>query len=76
MRGKPYSRLKELGWAKGQCNTIIKETGFCCQESATYEVHDLSGKVIGKNCPEHGKELEKLILGVNAFIDAKYVSKN
>lgn len=76
MRGKPYSRLKELGWAKGQCNTIIKETGYCCQRPATYEVRDLQGKVVGKSCPECGREFERLLLGTNAFIGAKYVSKN
>lgn len=74
--GKAYSRLKRLGWAKGQCNIIIKKTGFCCTRQATYEVRNLEGKIIGKCCPEHGKETERLILGVNAFIGAKYIGHN
>ena len=51
-------------------------TTHCCQEPATMEVHDLSGKIIGKCCPKHARETELMILGVNAFIGAKYVSKN
>jgi len=51
-------------------------TTACCQELATMEVHDLSGKVIGKCCPKHAKETEQMILGTNAFVSAKYVSKN
>lgn len=48
----------------------------CCHEPATMEVHDLSGRVIGKCCPKHAKETELMVLGVNAFIGAKYISKN
>jgi len=51
-------------------------TTACCQELATMEVYDLSGKVIGKCCPKHAKETELLMLGVNAVIGAKIVSGN
>lgn len=72
---KPYSKLKQLGWRSGQCNTIIKETGFCCQEPATYEVRNLVGKIVGRCCPKHGKEFELLIQGANAYVSA-LVGKN
>ena len=51
-------------------------TTTCCQELATMEVHDLSGKVIGKCCPKHAKELELLLQAVNSYVGAKFVSKN
>jgi len=65
---KPYSVMKRLGWKSGQCNTIIRETGYYCQEPATYDIHDTSGRVIGRNCPKHGKELEQLVLAANGLV--------
>ena len=50
-------------------------TTTCCQEEATYEVHDLSGKIISKCCPKHGKETELLIGAANGLVTA-LVSKN
>lgn len=47
-----------------------------CPEPATTEVHDLSGKVIGKCCPKHAKETELLIQAANSFVTAKFVAKN
>ena len=51
-------------------------TTACCQELATMEVHDLSGKVIGKSCPKHAKEIEQLIQAANGFITGSVVSRN
>ncbi len=50
-------------------------TTACCQEPATMEVHDLSGKVIGKSCPKHARELELLMQAANGLVTA-IVSKN
>lgn len=51
-------------------------TTACCPEKATMEIHDLSGKVIGKCCPKHAKELELLMQAVNGFVTGKFVGKN
>jgi len=51
-------------------------TTACCQEDATYEVRDISGKVIGKCCPKHGKETEQFIQAVKGFVTAKFIAKN
>ena len=51
-------------------------TTTCCKEPATMEVHDLSGKVIGKECPKHAKEFEQLIQAANGFVTGNVVSKN
>lgn len=48
--------------------TTQSRTTACCQEDATYDVHDLSGKVIGKCCPKHGKELEILMQAANGMV--------
>jgi len=61
--------------ATRKCNIIIRKTGLKCQEFATYNIHDLMGNVIGKCCPEHGKETEILIQGTNAYVGA-LVGKN
>ena len=47
-----------------------------CQEDATYEVRDLSGKAIGKCCPKHGKETEQMIQATNGFVTAKFIARN
>ncbi len=48
-----------------------------CQEPATMPVYELNGKTpMGKLCPKHAKEFDQLRLGVNAFVGAKYVSRN
>jgi len=58
-------------------NPITKSrTTSCCQELATMEVHDLSGKVIAKACPFHAKQTELIILGVHGYIRAKYFENN
>ena len=59
-----------------KCRFIIRETGWPCQEDATYTVRDLRGVPIGKCCPKHGKETERLIQGANAFIGATRVADN
>ena len=51
-------------------------TTYHCSRLATMEVHDLSGKVIGKSCPFHAKQTEQMLLAVNGLIGAKFVSIN
>ena len=47
-----------------------------CQELATMEVHDLSGRIIGKACLFHAKETEQMIQAVNGFVGAKFIARN
>ncbi len=50
--------------------------GLKCQDLATFPVHDLSGNVIGWNCPQHGIELEHLIGYANAYVSNAVLAKN
>ena len=47
-----------------------------CQNFATMEVHDLSGRIIGKACPYHAKQTEMMSLAVNGIVTAKFVARN
>ena len=51
-------------------------TTACCPEPATMDVHDLSGKVIGKACPFHAKQTEMMMQAVNGWVGAKFVSRS
>ena len=50
--------------------------GLKCQDLATYEVHDLSGNIIGYCCEQHGIETEHLIQFANAYVSNAILAKN
>lgn len=57
-------------------NTKKPTHGLKCQDDATYAVHDLTGKVIGYNCEQHGLEFEQLLGYANAYVSNAVLGKN